>query len=575
MHVSLPREARGVRPVGGASVSSRDLPPGTFREGPAGLPVAGPGLGQALSSLLPPKERLTAASLAVPDGFVKAATVDLEPGAQKRPRELAEMLRWKVSRLYGEPAPELRITWCEAGAAPDGGTRLLVLASPEETIASLEAAFLAHGIRIGALEPAALALSAIASLALAGTGLVVFTDGPNVSTVFLEKGRRPVPQDPGDGRGPRPGASGDPARGRLRRGGVGGRLRPRRDRRRRRRPGVGSGLDPVPGVPAGERGQGAGVAPARPFATLGFPQWGEDTAPLVGRRSPAGSGLTPWPPSDRTSPAGRSSTPGPRTSPPSSSSLAAIVLTVVSVRTVHAYLEGSRQSREEIASLRAEIGRFEASGREAEEKLARFDLAGMRAGAEEANELARLRAFSWSRFLTRLEKTLPNDVRVVSVSLSKAEPTSPARRKPAPRTPSEVALSLVSRDPDGLPKLIRAFYASPWFDAPTPVSETGGEQGSVEGRSFVHRPSSTATGRRSREQRHDGLPRPEGPLRHPPRRPRRQRRRPPLVPDVLRRSPPGARLREGGPREASGTRPAAGPRRPWPRSGGSSRRRRP
>ena len=36
-----------------------------------------------------------------------------------------------------------------------------------------------------------------------------------------------------------------------------------------------------------------------------------------------------------------------------------------------------------------------------------------------------------------------------------------------------------------LPKLIRAFYASPWFDAPTPVTETGGEQGSVEGRSFV------------------------------------------------------------------------------------------
>ena len=72
--------------------------------------------------------------------------------------------------------------------APDGGTRLLVLAAPEETIASFEAAFAAHGIRIGALEPAALALSAIASPALGGTGFVVFTDGPNVSTVFLENG---------------------------------------------------------------------------------------------------------------------------------------------------------------------------------------------------------------------------------------------------------------------------------------------------------------------------------------------------------------------------------------------------
>ena len=281
VHVSLPREARGVRPVGGASISSRDLPPGTFRAGPAGLPVAGPGLGQALSSLLPAKDRLTAASLAVPDGFVKAATVDLEPGTLKRPRELAEMLRWKVSRLYGEPAPELRITWCEAGTAPDGGTRLLVLASPEETIASLEAAFLAHGIRIGALEPAALAMSAIASLALAGTGLVVFTDGPNVSTVFLEKGAvrflrtRETAADP------------DQALQEIRLAAafVGGASAD------------GSGLEMTGEVvvvpesaPASirfrefllENGGKEPVSLLPTLRSLGFPQWGEDTAPLVG-----------------------------------------------------------------------------------------------------------------------------------------------------------------------------------------------------------------------------------------------------------------------------------------------------
>jgi len=187
VRVSLPREGRGGKPSSGVTVASRDLPPGTFRDD-TGHPVAGPGLAQAVASLLQPKERVTAASLAVPDGFVKAAAVDVEPGAEKNPRELADVLRWKVGRLYGEPAPALRITWCPAGVAPDGGTRLLVLASPEETIASLEAAFAAHGIRIGALEPAALALSAIASSALGGTGFVVFTDGPNVSTVFLENG---------------------------------------------------------------------------------------------------------------------------------------------------------------------------------------------------------------------------------------------------------------------------------------------------------------------------------------------------------------------------------------------------
>ena len=165
---------------------------------------------------------------------------------------------------------------------------------------------------------------------------------------------------------------------------------------------------------------------------------------------------------------------------------AAIGMTFVSVKTVGSYVEGSRTSREAIAGLRAEIAGHEEARREAETKLARFDLAGMKAGAEEANALARLRTFSWTRFLTRLEKTLPNDVRVVSMGLSRE-----AEKKGSGRAPEAAAgeafslsLSLVSRDPDGMPKLIRAFYASPWFDAPTPVSEAGGEQGSVEGRSL-------------------------------------------------------------------------------------------
>lgn len=163
--------------------------------------------------------------------------------------------------------------------------------------------------------------------------------------------------------------------------------------------------------------------------------------------------------------------------------LAVAVLTMISVRTVHAYLEGSRRSREEIASLRAEIDTLEASRHDSELKLARFDLAGMRAGAEEANALARLRAFSWSRFLTRLEKALPNDVRVVSVGLSREKETAVPRTAPGGDA-FRVTLSLVTRDPDGLPKLIRALYASPWFDAPVPLSEAGGEQGSAEGRSL-------------------------------------------------------------------------------------------
>jgi Tfp pilus assembly protein PilN len=163
---------------------------------------------------------------------------------------------------------------------------------------------------------------------------------------------------------------------------------------------------------------------------------------------------------------------------------AAIALTAVSVRTVHAYLADSRKTREEVARLRAEIGGLEASRRKAEAKLARFDLDGMRAGAEKANELARLRSFSWSRFLTRLERTLPNDVRVASIGLVREDASAEGRAPGAVEDESRVSLSLVSQDPDGLPKVIRAFYSSPWFDEPTPLSEAGGEQASVDGRSL-------------------------------------------------------------------------------------------
>ena len=185
VHVASPREARA---GGGLAVRSRDLPPGTFLAAPGGARVAGPGLAQAVAALLPPNERLAAASLAVPDAFVKAAPVDVEPGVEKNPKELAEVLRWKVGRLWGEPAPALRIGWCRVGQGAGGAPRYLVVSAAEEAVASCEAAFGAHGIRIGALEPASLALSALAAKALPASGFLVFADGTTVSTVWLEGG---------------------------------------------------------------------------------------------------------------------------------------------------------------------------------------------------------------------------------------------------------------------------------------------------------------------------------------------------------------------------------------------------
>ena len=73
-------------------------------------------------------------------------------------------------------------------------------------------------------------------------------------------------------------------------------------------------------------------------------------------------------------------------------------------------------------------------------------------------------------------------MRVETIRLSR-----PKREQAVAPTAAEtfdVSLRLVSSDPDVLPRLVRTFYGSPYFDAPTPLSEAGGERGSADGRTF-------------------------------------------------------------------------------------------
>ena len=171
--------------------------------------------------------------------------------------------------------------------------------------------------------------------------------------------------------------------------------------------------------------------------------------------------------------------------------LAVLVLGVsfVAARTVFRYLDDSRRTRDAIADLRTEISRLEDERQRAEASLARVDVASLSADVEGANGIALRRAFSWTRFLTRLEKTLPANVRVASISLQK--PTGVAGSGGGSRTVSAsgesmlVGLTLISRDPNGLPETIRAFYASSWFERPSPASEDRGEKSVPEGRRLV------------------------------------------------------------------------------------------
>ena len=139
--------------------------------------------------------------------------------------------------------------------------------------------------------------------------------------------------------------------------------------------------------------------------------------------------------------------------------LAILVLGVsfVAVRTVYRYLDDSRRTRSSIAQLKTEIANLEEERQRADASLARIDVAALAADVEDANAIALRRAFSWTRFLTRLEKTLPDDVRIAGISLQKAA-TGPGTAGGIRGVSGEsmtVGLTLISRDPNGLPKTIR------------------------------------------------------------------------------------------------------------------------
>ena len=195
------RAALGASPA--LRVVARPLPPETFVAGPGDVPVAGPALGGALQRLLVEiGVKVAAASLAVPDGFARLLAVDVDE-PDRNPRETEEVLAWKFGRSFGEPAPPLRLSWRSVGPA-GGATRVLALATPEPAAASWEAPFEKAGIRIGALETGAFAVSALSTPAPAGDSFLVWSDADTATVLFFADGAlrfartRPVHGDAGE-----------------------------------------------------------------------------------------------------------------------------------------------------------------------------------------------------------------------------------------------------------------------------------------------------------------------------------------------------------------------------------------
>jgi hypothetical protein len=133
--------------------------------------------------------KISATSLCIPDDFVRVISVDVE-APEKNPKEVNEILNWKFAKMFGETPPPLRIAWQTAGPGMEGSVRVLGMATLEQTAASLEEAFQKAGIRVGAMESAAMAVSNLGQRTLPeGRGFIVWADGDAATTVFFREGR--------------------------------------------------------------------------------------------------------------------------------------------------------------------------------------------------------------------------------------------------------------------------------------------------------------------------------------------------------------------------------------------------
>lgn len=100
--------------------------------------------------------RLTRASVVFPDSWARILAIDFETLTGSGDAE-REMVRWKVRKLLPGITSELDVVFRDM--TPGGeGRRLLVAATPTETLKSVEASFEAAGVRVGMLAPASLVL---------------------------------------------------------------------------------------------------------------------------------------------------------------------------------------------------------------------------------------------------------------------------------------------------------------------------------------------------------------------------------------------------------------------------------
>jgi len=139
-------------------------------------------------------------------------------------------------------------------------------------------------------------------------------------------------------------------------------------------------------------------------------------------------------------------------------------LALNNVDTLLRYRTETKTTRGDIAKLEEQIANEKARGQALTQRLRGVDLKLLASQAEFANTQLAERAFSWSELLDRLERVLPEDVRLQSVSPSFAKDGL-----------VHLSMSCVAKTGDGLSATINRFNGDTHFANAFPNNETHNE----------------------------------------------------------------------------------------------------
>lgn len=157
-YAQILRDRQGYRVRGYRSAA---LPRDSFQSGLLGGPLRDPaGFGELVGGVVRGVHGgVRAASLVIPDAWLRVAFAE-SGELPKHAEQRDEVLRWKLRRLVPFRVDELRVSATEVAPLPrqEEPRRLLLGFGIEQLLAQIEAAFAAHGVRLGYISNTSLSL---------------------------------------------------------------------------------------------------------------------------------------------------------------------------------------------------------------------------------------------------------------------------------------------------------------------------------------------------------------------------------------------------------------------------------